>query len=491
MNAGGMFAGEIGRWPGSTVPIVPMAHEYLITKPLGHPLGHADHARPVAARVLPARRRRAGGRRVRTEPRAVGARRHPARTSTRSCWPRTGTGSRRSWRTPCGGFPIAGGRRGREADQRARGVHARRRVHPRGDRRARVLGRGRVLRARARRGRGAWGSSWPSGSSRGSRRSTCGTWTRGGSGGTTPGCEYTLARTVEVYSTYYDVRYPGQERLAGRPLRVSPTYARLDVAGGVAGARSPGGSARTGSSRTPPRGDPVAPAARVGRARSGRRPIGAEHLACRERAALFDETSFAKIEVSGPGAEAFLQRLCANDVDRPVGTVTYTSMLNERGGIECDFTVTRVEEDRFRIVTGTAFGQHDLAWIRSHAPDDGSVHGRGRDLGVGVPRAVGACRPRRAAAAGRRRTCRTRRSGTCGPASWRSGPVPCLALRVTYVGELGWELYCPMEFGLRLWDMLWEAGPAARAGGRRVPGDRLDAAGEGVPGVGRRTSRRT
>src|SRR6476660_638746 len=89
--------------------------------------------------------------------------------------------------------------------------------------------------------------------------------------------------------------------------------------------------------------------------------------------ALFDETSFAKMEIRGEGAAEFLERLCDNRVAREVGTVTYTSMLNERGGIECDFTVTRVAEERFRIVTGTAFGQHDLAWIRSHAPVDGSV----------------------------------------------------------------------------------------------------------------------
>src|SRR5207244_6311375 len=86
--------------------------------------------------------------------------------------------------------------------------------------------------------------------------------------------------------------------------------------------------------------------------------IPAEHLACRERAALFDETSFAKIEVSGAGAAEFLERLCDNRVARDVGAITYTQMLNPRGGVECDFTVTRLAEERFRIVTGTAFGQH-------------------------------------------------------------------------------------------------------------------------------------
>src|SRR5206468_5195921 len=101
--------------------------------------------------------------------------------------------------------------------------------------------------------------------------------------------------------------------------------------------------------------------------------IGVEHVACRERAALFDESSFAKIEIAGPGAADFLERLCDNRVARDVGAITYTQMLNRRGGIECDFTVTRLAGERFRIVTGTAFGQHDAAWIRSHAPDDGSV----------------------------------------------------------------------------------------------------------------------
>ena len=98
--------------------------------------------------------------------------------------------------------------------------------------------------------------------------------------------------------------------------------------------------------------------------------IGAEHAACREAAALFDETSFAKIEVSGPGAAELLEHLCDNRVARDVGRITYTQMLNSRGGIECDFTVSRLAEDRFGIVTGTAFGRHDLAWIRQHAGAD-------------------------------------------------------------------------------------------------------------------------
>ncbi len=101
--------------------------------------------------------------------------------------------------------------------------------------------------------------------------------------------------------------------------------------------------------------------------------IGAEHRATREAAGLFDESSFAKLELSGPGAAELLERLCDNRVARDVGAITYTQMLNRRGGIECDFTVTRARPRAFQIVTGTAFGNHDASWIRRHLPHDGSV----------------------------------------------------------------------------------------------------------------------
>ena len=130
-------------------------------------------------------------------------------------------------------------------------------------------------------------------------------------------------------------------------------------------------------------------------------------------------------------------------------------MLNARGGIECDFTVTRLAEDRFRIVTGTAFGQHDLAWIRQHAPRDGSVHVADVTsalacFGVWGPNARALLQPLT--------TTEALSFGYMRCASSRSTGSPCLALRVTYVGELGWELYCPIERGLALWDTLWEAG---------------------------------
>src|SRR5262249_11308357 len=130
---------------------------------------------------------------------------------------------------------------------------------------------------------------------------------------------------------------------------------------------------------------------------------------------------------------------------------------NARGGVECDLTVTRLAADRFRLVTGTAFGQHDLAWLVAHAPDDGSVQvedvtSRYACLGLWGPRSREILQPLTTAdLAGQALPSLTAREIGV-------GPVPGLAVRITYVGELGWELYCPTEFGLRLWDVLWQAG---------------------------------
>jgi len=262
--------------------------------------------------------------------------------------------------------------------------------------------------------------------------------------------EYTLARTTEVYSTYYDVKYPGHEREAGRPLRVSPTYARTRELGAVFGEKS-GWERVNWFEPNAGRGhESLRPRGWAGRLWSP--AIGAEHVACRTTAALFDETSFAKIEIAGEGAADFLERLCDNKVAREVGAITYTQMLNQRGGIECDFTVTRLAEDRFRVVTGTAFGRHDLAWIRLHAPEGVQVEdvtSRYACLGIWGPAARTILQPL---------TSEELTFPYMRARELAVGPVPCLALRVTYVGELGWELYCPVEFGLRLWETISEAG---------------------------------
>jgi 4-methylaminobutanoate oxidase (formaldehyde-forming) len=182
--------------------------------------------------------------------------------------------------------------------------------------------------------------------------------------------------------------------------------------------------------------------------------VGAEHLGTRERAGLFDESSFAKLEIGGPGAAAFLESLCDNVVARDVGAITYTQMCNTRGGIECDFTVTRVEEELFQIVTGTAFGNHDASWIRRHAPRDGSVRvsdvtSRWSCFALWGPLARDVLAPLTPDALDF--PYMTMRDIAV-------GDVPVRALRVTFVGELGWELYCPSEYGAALWRALWAAG---------------------------------
>lgn len=268
---------------------------------------------------------------------------------------------------------------------------------------------------------------------------------------------YNVARTVETYAKYYDIHYPNEERQSARPLRLSPAYHRLKALGAVFGEK-------TGWER-PNWFTPYGATETHGHEPKGwarhhwSTAIGAEHLGTRERAGLFDETSFSKIEVRGPGALALLQRLCANNIDQPPGRVIYTSMLNPRGGIEGDFTVTRLEANRFLIVTGTAFGQHDLSWIRLNMADAerGSVW---VDDVTSTRACFGLWGPRARTILQKITTSDV--SNVAFPymtaQTLTAGDVPVLALRVTYVGELGWEFYCGMEYGQRLWDTLWEAG---------------------------------
>lgn len=263
---------------------------------------------------------------------------------------------------------------------------------------------------------------------------------------------YTLARAKEVYETYYDIRYPGHERRAGRPLRTSSAYAWHREHGAAFGEKSGWervnwyeSNAARGEERLRPRGWAGmhwSPA------------VGVEARATRETAALFDESSFAKLECSGPRAAELLQRLCDNQVAREVGAITYTQMLNRRGGIECDFTVTRVAPETFQIVTGTAFGNHDAAWIRRHLPPDGSVSlsdvtSRWACFALWGPNAKRILAPL---------TADPLDFGYMRMRELAVGDVPVRALRVTFVGEFGWELYCPTEYGAGLWRTLWEAG---------------------------------
>ncbi|HEY1853978.1 MAG TPA: FAD-dependent oxidoreductase [Solirubrobacterales bacterium] len=266
---------------------------------------------------------------------------------------------------------------------------------------------------------------------------------------------YTHARVRENYETYYDIRYPNHERQAGRPLRTSPAYPWHREHGAAFGEKSGWErvnwyerNAASGAEELRPRG---------WAGRNWSPAIGAEHRATREAAGLFDETSFAKLEIAGPGAADYLEGLCDNRVARGVGEITYTQMLNPRGGIECDFTVARLSEHRFQIVTGTAFGNHDREWMRRHLPAAGGIHladvtSQFACFALWGPRARDVLAPLTPQDLG---------SEAFPYMTLREisvGGVPVRALRVTYVGELGWELYCPAEYGAELWRALWKAG---------------------------------
>jgi glycine cleavage system aminomethyltransferase T/glycine/D-amino acid oxidase-like deaminating enzyme len=285
---------------------------------------------------------------------------------------------------------------------------------------------------------------------------------------------YTHKRIRETYETYYDIRYPNHERSAGRPLRVSPANAWHREHGAAFGEKSGWERVNWYEPNAAEGDEALRPRGWAGQIWSP--AIGAEHRACRERVAIFDESSFAKLEIEGPGAADFLEGLCDNRVARGVGQITYTQMLNRRGGIECDFTVSRLAEDRFGIVTGTAFGNHDREWMRRHLPADGSariadVTSAWACFGVWGPRARDVLGPLTPAdLSDDAFPYMTLREITV-------GDVPVRALRVTYVGELGWELYCPTEYGLGLWRAIWEAGQEhgiAGGGYRAIDSMRLE-----------------
>jgi 4-methylaminobutanoate oxidase (formaldehyde-forming) len=448
VNAGGMFAGEIGRLAGVNVPVIPMAHEYLITKPSDVPLDVPTMRDPS---LLVYFRGESGGLVM------GGYERNPAPWSLDGIpsdfngkllaedWPRfeelmenalvrvPDLGDAEVIRlingpeafTPDGEFILG------PSDIRGFWVAAGFCAHGL----AGAGGMGQLVAEWIVEGVPSL-DVWEMDSRRFGRHYES--------------REYTLARTVEIYSTYYDVKYPGHERQAGRPLRVSPTYPRTQELGAVFGEKSGWERVNWFEPNAVNGEESLRPRGWAGRLWSP--AIGAEHVACRTTAALFDETSFAKIEIAGGDAPEFLERLCANRVARAVGAITYTQMLNPRGGVECDFTVTRLAEDRFRIVTGTAFGRHDLAWIRMHAPDSVQVEdvtSKYACLGLWGPAAREILQPL---------TTEELSFPYMRARELAVGSVPCLALRVTYVGELGWELYCPTEFGLRLWDTIWDAG---------------------------------
>jgi 4-methylaminobutanoate oxidase (formaldehyde-forming) len=278
-------------------------------------------------------------------------------------------------------------------------------------------------------------------------------------------------RTLEAYGRHYTIAFPHEEYESGRPRIVSPLYERLKAHGACFGSK-------LGWERpnwfAPPGVEPRDEYA-MGR-QNWFAQVGAEHKACRERVALFDQSSFAKFEMRGGDAQAALSWICANDVARPPGRITYTQMLNSRGGIECDLTVARLDHDRFYLVTGTGFRTHDLAWIRQHIPPrldaqlDDVTEAFGT-LSLFGPDA--------------RRVLETVTRDDVSNAAIPFGHLKEIsiagqavrALRITYVGELGWELHMPIGATGTVFDALMGAGAPfgiAPAGYRAIESLRLE-----------------
>jgi sarcosine dehydrogenase len=261
-------------------------------------------------------------------------------------------------------------------------------------------------------------------------------------------------RTLEAYARHYSIAWPSEEYLSGRPLRRSPLYDRLQAKGACFGEKM-------GFERPNWFADPAARERPEERPSFGRPSwfdaVGREHRACREAAALFDQTSFAKAMLVGRDAEAALSWIAANNVAKPVGSVVYTQMLNEKGGIECDLTVMRLGADRYYIVTGTGFATHDFDWIRRSIPagSDASL------VDVTSANAVLALMGPQARAILQAVT-EDDVSAEVFPFATareiRIAGAPVLAARITYVGELGWELHIPVEFAVSVYEALTAAG---------------------------------
>lgn len=270
------------------------------------------------------------------------------------------------------------------------------------------------------------------------------------------------ARTAEGFNKTYGIVHPMEQWATNRNVRLSPVYQRQVDLGAVfyeaAGWERPFWY-EANAGLLDEFGERIVRRESEWEARWWSPIICAEHLAMRERVAMIDLAAFAIFEVTGPGALDYLQGLAVAQVDVPVGRVVYTPLLAENGGIFADLTIMRLAHDRFRVVTGGGMGMRDRKWFVDHLPADGSAQlfdatSALYTLGIWGPRA----RDVLAATTADDVSNEGFPFGTCRVIE--IGSVRALASRISYVGELGWEIYVPMEQGLRLWDTLWEAGRA-------------------------------
>jgi glycine cleavage system aminomethyltransferase T len=272
--------------------------------------------------------------------------------------------------------------------------------------------------------------------------------------------QHIAARTIEGYNKTYGIVHPSEQWASNRRVRLSPFYEREKELGAeffeAAGWERPYWYG-TNERLLAEYGDRVMPRTAEWESRWWSPIINAEHLAMRDRVGMVDLSAFAIFDVTGPGAVDCLERLCVNRVDVAPGKTVYTPLLNPAGGILADLTIMRLAHDRFRVVTGGGMGMRDKKLFTDALPADGSAQlfdatNSMTTIGLWGPRA----RDVLAAA-------------TSADVSHQGFPfltskqvdingVRTLASRISYVGELGWEIYVPIEQGLRVWEALWESG---------------------------------
>src|SRR4051812_46808019 len=264
------------------------------------------------------------------------------------------------------------------------------------------------------------------------------------------------ARAAEGFNKTYGIIHPGEQWESDRDVRLPPFHAREQALGAVffetAGWERPHwyeSNAKLvdeyGVNGRPAEWD----------ARWWSPIINAEHLAMRDRAAIFDLSAFCIFDVAGPGALETVQQVAMRQMDVAVGRVVYTPLLTPGGGFKSDLTIMRLAHDRFRVVTGGLHGMADLKWVADHAVDGATVTdltSAWTTLGLWGPRARDVLSSLTSADVSHEglpfARCR----------DVELGPLQVLLSRISYVGDLGWELHVPIEQGARLWDAVWEAG---------------------------------
>ncbi len=272
------------------------------------------------------------------------------------------------------------------------------------------------------------------------------------------------ARTSEGFNKTYGIVHPREQWESNRFVRVSPFYIRQKELAAVffetAGWERPQWY-ESNKGLLEEYGTKINHREHEWDARWWSPIINAEHIAMRERVAMVDLTAFAIFDVSGPGALDYIQYMTVNQMDVKIGNAVYTPLLCANGGFKGDLTILRIDEDCFRIASGGGDGGRDKKWFLNHLPGDRSVHFLDRTssictIGVWGPKARNLVQS----------VTDDDLSNEAFPFGTtqviRIGGIKTRALRISYVGELGWEIYAPMEHGLRLWDIFWQAGQTHR-----------------------------